>query len=170
MWLSTVAENIILNSIKLKELNLSLVDYAAFTENIIEQINPNDKIQRIYFESKDDCVGICDVMLLKQIMISILVNSVKNDFISQNIEIKLTKNSSNRLIVKIAFLVEQINIEKTLETFEPLVTNSKINIVSKYSLGLAAVQRCVYLLDGKINLERDDRYVVIAVRLPLVSI
>jgi hypothetical protein len=138
---------------------------------LIKQVGKSSQLKsRISFESQESYAGICDLLLLEQMLLNTLQKTLSTCQINHQIQVFLVKESSAQLTIKIHVPVLKNNPDKTKEFFEPLMTNGQINLTSKDSLSAIATQRCIYLLNAKLNFEPNDRYLTIAITLPLVSV
>ncbi|MGL5793625.1 MAG: PAS domain-containing protein [Waterburya sp.] len=146
-----------------QDFNLSLVDYTIFLEHLTRQIQQRNKIsQPIIFEAESSCVGICDILLLEQLVINILSKGSEHITINNQIEINLIKNDSNHLVIAIKLSVKK-------EIAESIFIKDNIKLMNKNNLDLAVIHKCLDLLQGEIQLESQETMdTTINVKLPLI--
>ena len=172
---SVIDNGYILNNIsRERDLNLSLIDYSIFISYVVRQVTfySNLKLQIIIDNGKLALVGICDVLLLKQMLTNIL--GIGSETISDHsaIQIKLRKQS-DKLVIKIRFLVNVQNLETLTTIFSPLLNSNRFEISSEINMRCAVIQKCLLILQGVIELDWQDETntnITITIKLPLVAI
>lgn len=176
---SIVDNGYILNNInRERDLNLSLVDYSIFISHVVKQFKfySNLKLQIIIDKGKLALVGICDVLLLKQMLTNILDVGLETVSKNSTIQIKLRKQKE-KLVIKIVFLVGDRDLETLAAIFSPLLNplfnSNKLEISSAINMRCAVIQKCLLILQGKIELDwqnETNTNVTITIKLPLVAI
>ena len=149
-------------------INLSLIDYTVFTNNIVKQIQQTPDFKPKIVEDYQECVGACDVFLLKQILVNLLNKSIEYTAVDSDIKIKLTQDSSSYFTIQIQLLSEKTTIEDLMAVFSFLVSNRKIKLISEHELTLATIKKCINLLNGKIKLEAINDRLDLTIKLPLI--
>lgn len=149
-------------------INLSLIDYTVFTNNIVKQIQQRPNSQPRIVEDYQKCVGACDVFLLKQILVNIFSRSIEYTAVDSELKIKLTQDSSSYFTIQVKLLTGKTTTEDLMAAFSPLVSERKIQLVSDRELTLAAIKKCLNLLNGKIKLEAINERVYLTIKLPLI--
>lgn len=147
-----------------QDLNLSLVDYTIFLEHLARQIQQRNKIlQPMIFEAANSYVGICDILLLEQLIFNILRKSSEYISVDNQIKINLIKNDSNYLLIAIKLSVKK-------EIAESIFIKDNIKLINKNNLDLAVIHKCISLLQGEIQLESQDTIntTTIGVKFPLI--
>lgn len=146
-----------------QDLNLSIVDYTIFLEHLTRQIQQRSNIsQPIIFEAESSCVGICDILLLEQLVINILRKGSEYIAVNNQIKINLIKNDSNHLVIAI-----KVSVKK--EIAESIFIKDNIKLMNKNNLDLAVIHKCLSLLQGEIQIESQDTIdTTINVKLPLI--
>ncbi|MGL5939781.1 MAG: PAS domain S-box protein [Waterburya sp.] len=146
-----------------QDFNLSLVDYTIFLEHLTRQIQQRNKIlQPIIFEAENSCVGICDILLLEQLVFNILRKGSEYIAVDNQIKINLIKNDSNHLVIAI-----KVSVKK--EIAASIFIKDNIKLINKNNLDLAVIHKCLSLLQGEIQLESQETMdTTINVKLPLI--
>ena len=156
-----------------RNLHLSLIDYSIFIPQLINKVNNQDiysncKTQIIVASSKNHLSGINDTFLLEQIINNILNKSIL--YVSNNsiIQVKLTKDMVNKLIIKIEFLLERKKAKQWHKDFYYPIVSNRLDCTFK-DLEVAAIQKCISFLKGSIKLSsKEDSNIIIAIKFPLV--
>ena len=152
------------------DLNLSLVDYTAFVRKTVRQVRQNlNPRQRITENYSKHYVGICDVLLLEQILINILSKSIEYTAVDSEIEIELTQGSFKHFIIQVKYLTAKTTTEDLLAVFSPLMGQERIKLVCDRDLTLGAIAKSVSLLNGEIKLKSTNNKANIIIELPLIS-
>ena len=146
-----------------------MIDYQSFLTNLIARILGRSNLkQPILLISSESCVGICDVLLLEQIILNILELDIAQIALKSPTKVRLTKPSAEHLTIQVEFFVPQTAIAQVLPIFESLVNKNTVPLTSDRDLNLAVVSKCVHLLQGKIELASSESSISIAVKLPLI--
>lgn len=173
--------NIINNSYIINNLdydsnpNLSLIDYSAFISNVFYQINESDRdsqlnLQVTTSQTTYHLAGISDVFLLRQMITNLWYTTTADLDPYSNINIKLTKDLSSNFIIKLSLAVDDIQRNQRLQqSLAELCGRHQLDLVSKSDLEIAAIHRCLALLQGEIELETQQNTVtVVNIKLPLI--
>ncbi|MEM7759691.1 MAG: PAS domain-containing protein [Cyanobacteria bacterium P01_A01_bin.40] len=154
-----------------QDLKLSLIDYAIFISGVVHQYNiqnSNLETQIVIDVGKSNLVGICDVLLLKQILTNIFNLALADISGDCAVKTELSKES-NQLVIKINFLVNNQSCEKLVAIFSGLVDSNSLEYTSEENMYLATIQKCIYLLQGKSELDFKANNINIIIKLPLVA-
>ena len=149
-------------------INLSLIDYTVFIGKIVQEVQQYKNLKPRIVEDYQKCVGVCDVLLLKQIIINLLSKSIEYTTVDSQIQIQLTKDSSTYFTIQIKSLTGKTTTEDLITAFSPLVSSNDIQLVSDHELTLAAIKKCVNLLKGEINLAAINNKVNLTIKLPII--
>ena len=149
-----------------KDLNLSLVDYNSFIRQLVAKIKRRSRVnQELSLKSDATFAGICDVMLLEQIIVTVFDKTW--ELIDSEIEISLTKDLAKNLIIKIKPVVDRPFPE--LFTSLKCLIEQNSQLANSEDLSLAAMHSSLNLLNGTIKLESENGGVDILIKLPLLS-
>jgi|GEM_PF-2695337 len=155
---------------KPSDLNLSLVDYTVFVHNLVQRLRKNRHPKlRIIENYPKLCVGICDILLLEQIVINLLSKGIEYTAVDSEIELELTPGSPQHFIIQVKFPIVQTTTEDLTNIFSPLTSKKQIELVSNHDLTLDVIKKCVSLLHGEIRLIFSNSKVHITIELPLIS-